>query len=166
MNDLPEEKVAYKTESGIIANASHMETMRIQSKKASLSEVIKWSALFVTLFLSASANTCLAKHFHSGDDEISRLVGDCEEGDSIGTGECAEDSSPAAVFPSIVGRPRHQGTVVGKVKTDEQIMCSEHGLGIESCIDNFHRLPSINPSRSLAQIASLPLDSASRLQKN
>ena len=45
------------------------------------------------------------------DDEVAALVVD------NGSGMCkagfAGDDAPRAVFPSIVGRPRHQGVMVG-----------------------------------------------------
>lgn len=53
------------------------------------------------------------------DDEIAALVID------NGSGMCkagfAGDDAPRAVFPSIVGRPRHQGVMVGMGQKDAYV---------------------------------------------
>uniref|UniRef100_A0A8C6NN61 Actin, cytoplasmic 1-like n=1 Tax=Nothobranchius furzeri TaxID=105023 RepID=A0A8C6NN61_NOTFU len=53
------------------------------------------------------------------DDDISALVVD------NGSGMCkagfAGDDAPRAVFPSIVGRPRHQGVMVGMGQKDSYV---------------------------------------------
>uniref|UniRef100_A0A672HND9 Actin, non-muscle 6.2 n=1 Tax=Salarias fasciatus TaxID=181472 RepID=A0A672HND9_SALFA len=53
------------------------------------------------------------------DDEIAALVVD------NGSGMCkagfAGDDAPRAVFPSIVGRPRHQGVMVGMGQKDSYV---------------------------------------------
>merc|ERR1712170_330935 len=53
------------------------------------------------------------------DDEVAALVVD------NGSGMCkagfAGDDAPRAVFPSIVGRPRHQGVVVGMGQKDSYV---------------------------------------------
>src|SRR3569832_389994 len=53
------------------------------------------------------------------DDEIQALVVD------NGSGMCkagfAGDDAPSAVFPSIVGRPRHQGVMVGMGQKDSYV---------------------------------------------
>jgi actin-related protein len=52
-------------------------------------------------------------------DEVSALVVD------NGSGMCkagfAGDDAPRAVFPSIVGRPRHQGVMVGMGQKDSYV---------------------------------------------
>ena len=54
-----------------------------------------------------------------GDDEVAALVVD------NGSGMCkagfAGDDAPRAVFPSIVGRPRHQGVMVGMGQKDSYV---------------------------------------------
>ena len=54
-----------------------------------------------------------------GDEEIAALVVD------NGSGMCkagfAGDDAPRAVFPSIVGRPRHQGVMVGMGQKDSYV---------------------------------------------
>merc|ERR1719336_3807542 len=53
------------------------------------------------------------------DDEVAALVVD------NGSGMCkagfAGDDAPRAVFPSIVGRPRHQGVMVGMGQKDAYV---------------------------------------------
>ena len=55
----------------------------------------------------------------SGDDAATALVVD------NGSGMCkagfAGDDAPRAVFPSIVGRPRHQGVMVGMGQKDSYV---------------------------------------------
>ena len=55
----------------------------------------------------------------SQDDEVAALVVD------NGSGMCkagfAGDDAPRAVFPSIVGRPRHQGVMVGMGQKDSYV---------------------------------------------
>ena len=54
-----------------------------------------------------------------GDDDVSALVVD------NGSGMCkagfAGDDAPRAVFPSIVGRPRHKGVMVGMGQKDSYV---------------------------------------------
>ena len=45
------------------------------------------------------------------DGEVSALV--CDNGSGMVKSGFAGDDAPRAVFPSIVGRPRHQGVMVG-----------------------------------------------------
>ena len=53
------------------------------------------------------------------DGEVSALV--CDNGSGMVKSGFAGDDAPRAVFPSIVGRPRHQ---VGSSITPGQAMCS------------------------------------------
>merc|ERR1712167_365271 len=57
--------------------------------------------------------------FIMGDEEVAALVVD------NGSGMCkagfAGDDAPRAVFPSIVGRPRHQGVMVGMGQKDSYV---------------------------------------------
>ena len=46
-----------------------------------------------------------------GDDDVAALVVD--NGSGMVKAGFAGDDAPRAVFPSIVGRPRHQGVMVG-----------------------------------------------------
>ncbi len=54
------------------------------------------------------------------DDDVAALVVD------NGSGMCkagfAGDDAPRAVFPSIVGRPRHQGVMVGMGQKVRQLL--------------------------------------------
>ncbi|EGT30044.1 hypothetical protein CAEBREN_16354 [Caenorhabditis brenneri] len=58
------------------------------------------------------------------DDEVAALVVD------NGSGMCkagfAGDDAPRAVFPSIVGRPRHQGVMVGMGQKDSYVGDEAH----------------------------------------
>ena len=62
-------------------------------------------------YLSPTAKMC--------DDDVAALVVD------NGSGMCkagfAGDDAPRAVFPSIVGRPRHQGVMVGMGQKDSYV---------------------------------------------
>lgn len=49
-------------------------------------------------------------HFLAEDGEISAIV--CDNGSGMVKAGFAGDDAPRAVFPSIVGRPRHQGVMV------------------------------------------------------
>jgi len=46
------------------------------------------------------------------DGEISAIV--CDNGSGMVKAGFAGDDAPRAVFPSIVGRPRHQGVMVSR----------------------------------------------------
>lgn len=48
------------------------------------------------------------------DGEVSAIV--CDNGSGMVKAGFAGDDAPRAVFPSIVGRPRHQGVMVGAVR--------------------------------------------------
>uniref|UniRef100_A0A3B3WN85 Uncharacterized protein n=1 Tax=Poecilia mexicana TaxID=48701 RepID=A0A3B3WN85_9TELE len=50
------------------------------------------------------------------EDDISALVVD--NGSGVSKAGFAGDDAPRAVFPSIVGRPRHQGVMVGMCQKD------------------------------------------------
>merc|ERR1719167_873577 len=45
------------------------------------------------------------------DEDVAALV--CDNGSGMCKAGFAGDDAPRAVFPSIVGRPRHQGVMVG-----------------------------------------------------
>merc|ERR1711970_1086373 len=53
------------------------------------------------------------------DDEASALV--CDNGSGMVKAGFAGDDAPRAVFPSIVGRPRHQGVMVGMGQKDAYV---------------------------------------------
>ncbi|KAK1891489.1 Actin alpha skeletal muscle [Dissostichus eleginoides] len=61
---------------------------------------------------SASANMC-------DDEETTALV--CDNGSGLVKAGFAGDDAPRAVFPSIVGRPRHQGVMVGMGQKDSYV---------------------------------------------
>ena len=67
------------------------------------------------------------------DDEVAALVVD------NGSGMCkagfAGDDAPRAVFPSIVGRPRHQGVMVGMGQKDSYVVSVEHHFDLDSEIN-------------------------------
>ena len=69
------------------------------------------------------------------DDDVAALVVD------NGSGMCkagfAGDDAPRAVFPSIVGRPRHQGVMVGMGQKDKRSISTTQ-LNILLCV---HMLP-------------------------
>jgi actin len=53
------------------------------------------------------------------DGEVSALV--CDNGSGMVKAGFAGDDAPRAVFPSIVGRPRHQGVMVGMGQKDAYV---------------------------------------------
>uniref|UniRef100_A0A667ZF47 Actin, alpha, cardiac muscle 2 n=1 Tax=Myripristis murdjan TaxID=586833 RepID=A0A667ZF47_9TELE len=53
------------------------------------------------------------------DDETTALV--CDNGSGLVKAGFAGDDAPRAVFPSIVGRPRHQGVMVGMGQKDSYV---------------------------------------------
>ena len=68
-------------------------------------------SIFLRLLRQSSVKMC--------DDDVAALVVD------NGSGMCkagfAGDDAPRAVFPSIVGRPRHQGVMVGMGQKDSYV---------------------------------------------
>ena len=74
-------------------------------------------------------------------EEVAALVID------NGSGMCkagfAGDDAPRAVFPSIVGRPRHQGVMVGMGQKDSYV-----GDGMLSCLCLYSH-PRLSLSRPL-----------------
>ena len=69
--------------------------------------------------LLSTSHPSLAELPTMGDEEVAALVVD------NGSGMCkagfAGDDAPRAVFPSIVGRPRHQGVMVGMGQKDSYV---------------------------------------------
>ena len=63
------------------------------------------------------------------DDEVAALVVD------NGSGMCkagfAGDDAPRAVFPSIVGRPRHQGVMVGMGQKDSYVVSVQRHVDLD-----------------------------------
>ncbi|XP_046546960.1 actin, cytoplasmic-like [Haliotis rubra] len=53
------------------------------------------------------------------DDDVAALV--CDNGSGMCKAGFAGDDAPRAVFPSIVGRPRHQGVMVGMGQKDSYV---------------------------------------------
>ena len=53
------------------------------------------------------------------DDDVAALV--CDNGSGMVKAGFAGDDAPRAVFPSIVGRPRHQGVMVGMGQKDSYV---------------------------------------------
>uniref|UniRef100_A0A8C6V1F4 Actin n=1 Tax=Neogobius melanostomus TaxID=47308 RepID=A0A8C6V1F4_9GOBI len=63
------------------------------------------------------------------DEETTALV--CDNGSGLVKAGFAGDDAPRAVFPSIVGRPRHQGVMVGMGQKDSYVGDEypiEHGI--------------------------------------
>ena len=53
------------------------------------------------------------------DEDVAALV--CDNGSGMCKAGFAGDDAPRAVFPSIVGRPRHQGVMVGMGQKDSYV---------------------------------------------
>lgn len=66
---------------------------------------------------SFSRHSAFASHLpYSGDEEHAAIV--LDNGSGMMKAGFAGDDAPRAVFPSIVGRPRHQGVMVGMGQKD------------------------------------------------
>ena len=61
----------------------------------------------------------VVKAFLTMDDDVAALV--CDNGSGMVKAGFAGDDAPRAVFPSIVGRPRHQGVMVGMGQKDSYV---------------------------------------------
>ena len=74
---------------------------------------------FQTFFLHFCTSSLPRIELKMADEEVAALVVD------NGSGMCkagfAGDDAPRAVFPSIVGRPRHQGVMVGMGQKDSYV---------------------------------------------
>ncbi|KAI0955197.1 Actin-2, variant 4 [Taiwanofungus camphoratus] len=87
----------------------------LHMNKASFFESVSWESL------SISVSHLILSHNSSAnmDEEVAAIVID------NGSGMCkagfAGDDAPRAVFPSIVGRPRHQGVMVGMNQKDSYV---------------------------------------------
>merc|ERR1740123_1645400 len=57
--------------------------------------------------------------FKMCDEDVAALV--CDNGSGMCKAGFAVDDAPRAVFPSIVGRPRHQGVMVGMGQKDSYV---------------------------------------------
>merc|ERR1712180_371956 len=57
--------------------------------------------------------------FKMCDEDVAALV--CDNGSGMCKAGFAGDDAPRAVFPSIVGRPRHQGVMVGMGQKDAYV---------------------------------------------
>jgi actin len=67
------------------------------------------------------------------EGEVSALV--CDNGSGMVKAGFAGDDAPRAVFPSIVGRPRHTGVMVGmgqKVGNRARMLTNRHGFCSET----------------------------------
>ncbi|XP_067679765.1 uncharacterized protein [Haliotis asinina] len=62
---------------------------------------------------------CLTQTTTAMDDDVAALV--CDNGSGMCKAGFAGDDAPRAVFPSIVGRPRHQGVMVGMGQKDSYV---------------------------------------------
>merc|ERR1712168_1258503 len=58
-------------------------------------------------------------HFKMCDEDVAALV--CDNGSGMCKAGFAGDDAPRAVFPSIAGRPRHQGVMVGMGLKDSYV---------------------------------------------
>ena len=58
------------------------------------------------------------QQFHDGDDVAALVV---DNGSGVCKAGFAGDDTPRSVFPSIVGRPRHQGVMVGMGQKDSYV---------------------------------------------
>ena len=68
------------------------------------------------------------------ESEVSALV--CDNGSGMVKSGFAGDDAPRAVFPSIVGRPRHQGVMVGMgQKASTPLMGSQSSAVLELQIE-------------------------------
>merc|ERR1712168_1374927 len=61
----------------------------------------------------------ISNSLHHVDDDATPLV--CDNGSGLVKAGFAGDDAPWAVFPSIVGRPRHQGVMVGMGQKDSYV---------------------------------------------
>lgn len=66
-----------------------------------------------------NTDTPINKPTMADDGEVSALV--CDNGSGMVKAGFAGDDAPRAVFPSIVGRPRHQGVMVGMGQKDAYV---------------------------------------------
>ncbi|KAH0623000.1 hypothetical protein JD844_030885 [Phrynosoma platyrhinos] len=64
-------------------------------------------------------NTTAASDLKMCEEETTALV--CDNGSGLCKAGFAGDDAPRAVFPSIVGRPRHQGVMVGMGQKDSYV---------------------------------------------
>merc|ERR1711971_1457802 len=60
-----------------------------------------------------------SKELKMCDEDVAALV--CDNGSGMCKASFAGDDAPRAVFPSIVGRPRHQGVMVGMGQKDSYV---------------------------------------------
>ncbi|KAG5449686.1 Actin-1 [Clonorchis sinensis] len=104
--------------------AEHSSTAHDRFRPSRGSSVRRSPRVSVNLMLYLNPNwTDFDKYFYKfgkmGDEDVAALVID------NGSGMCkagfAGDDAPRAVFPSIVGRPRHQGVMVGMGQKDSYV---------------------------------------------
>lgn len=66
------------------------------------------------------------------EDETTALV--CDNGSGLVKAGFAGDDAPRAVFPSIVGRPRHQVRLLAEDRLSEYSRCSPCPLAVVTSI--------------------------------